>query len=605
MLALFPLLILGRFAFTLASITLSEQTQTPLYSESKSQGLYSAPFIFNSLSGLLLQWHNTIHGAGHSIVPGIVQPFTLLYHARSDSELPPPSPEFVAFDVEMSYAIMVSRRGGHTHLATYRTTRPAKILYLDGMSAAWGPGWLDSQHMFIYGMSNNSRKDTPIWDDFDRADKLCKWGQVHEVEGFVRMDAGFEIIWCDFASPTLQLVSHLNITPPGTPEMPWRRPDFPGRDLLPLDMELPTSSENTISDDPPERPRRHRPGGGEPPNQEPGRGPPRRLPRSDLALTGELEWVRAASRRAFSPQPHLTLFYSDMVTYYHPRLTSLARDRIGRPMHSHGLVNISAQDAQSVVEEVADVVARRAAGIGLGSGMDWGIVAGGIVEYWGDRISHMRALLVNASEPGANTTAFLLPIRTLAYTLLNPHMPTGLTPDASGWDLFFGTPPSMMAPNEFSTPNNISAFERCTTQATGFLSETQMTPQERLLGLSVESVLNRLCNDFGFIFAQSSDQVAIKSTYSRTFILQWTRRVEELMQWLDWPVWLRCGEVCPLDVSLVLLILCGLGSNDFSMFALLQCGLLLGTVPWNRMISQNSFRDVYKSPYKLMVIKHL
>jgi hypothetical protein len=34
------------------------------------------------------------------------------------------------------------------------------------------------------------------------------WG----VEGIVRMSAGFEMIWCSFSSPSIRLLSHLNVT---------------------------------------------------------------------------------------------------------------------------------------------------------------------------------------------------------------------------------------------------------------------------------------------------------------------------------------------------------------------------------------------------------
>ncbi|KAJ6500467.1 hypothetical protein C8R45DRAFT_977819 [Mycena sanguinolenta] len=538
------LLALGRIALTSGYGAHLEASQTTFQLESLGPDTSTAPFIFNSLSGLLTQWPNTVHGTGHSIVPGLLHPFTLLYHARQDAQSPPPSPEWLAWDPEMSYAIMVSR-GGQTHLTTYRTTRPAKILYFDGMSAAWGSGWLDSQHMFIYGMSKNGSKDTNWWDDYGRADRLCEWGKSRDIEGFVRMNAGFEIIWCDFHSPSLQLVSHLNITPPGTPEKPSSWPRFPGRGLIPIDIE----TEPTSLDDPPKRPPWRGPGGGDPPRRGPGRGGggPWAPAISDLALTGNLEWVRAASHRAFAPQPHLTLFYADIVTYYDPHLTSLVRDRIGLPMHSHRLVNISSQDARRVVDEVDDVLVRRAIGE-LGSGFDWGTTSHAIVEYWADRISHMHAYLLNASDPSANMTAALPAIRTLAYTLVNPYMQPGLTPNASGWDLFFALPTALI-PNTFAANTNVTAFERCTSQATGFLSDTQMTPQERLLRISVESVLTRLCNDFGVIFAQSSDLAESKSLNRnpRLSIQQWTQRIEDLMEWLDWTVWLRCEEVCPLD----------------------------------------------------------
>jgi hypothetical protein len=84
-------------------------------------------------------------------------------------------------------------------------------------------------------------------------------------------------------------------------------------------------------------------------------------------------------------------------------------------MRSHRLVNISSDDAQKVVSEVDSVLARRAAGE-LGTNFDWGTTARSIVEYWGDRISHMHTYLLNASDPSVNTTASLPVIRTLAYT---------------------------------------------------------------------------------------------------------------------------------------------------------------------------------------------
>ncbi|KAF7311592.1 hypothetical protein MKEN_01061900 [Mycena kentingensis (nom. inval.)] len=522
-----------RWVLTALFWNLVSAEQTVLQTEPKH--VSTAPFIFNSLSGLLTQWPNTVHPNGHSIVPGILHPFTLLYHAREDPDLPP-SPEWLAYDPEMSFAIMVTR-GGPTYLATYRTLAPANVVYFDGMSAAWGPGWLDSQHMFLYGASPDANKDIQWWDDYGRAEKLCEWAKARNVDGIVRMNAGFEVIWCDFSSPKLQLVSHLNITPPGTPEASKLPRWPPGRfhDIPLFDED--ERPERVLDRAPPgeddRRPPPRGPGGGE-------RGPPRRPSRpriSELALTSNLEWVRAASHRSFSPQPHLTVFPAGMVTYYHPRLTSLLPDRKADrndlPMRAHRLVNISDNDARSVVEEFDSVLARS---FGNGSGMDWTGTALSIVEYWGTRVSHMHALLLNASEPTANITASLPSIRTLAYTLINPYMQPGSYPDASGWELFFGS----------SGVGNVTALDRCIHQTTAFLSELKhlQTPQEALLQESIETVLKRLCNDFGTIFAESSDLVQQPII---GLVLQWLKRIEALMQWLDWSVWLRCNEVCPRD----------------------------------------------------------
>lgn len=63
-----------------------------------------------------------------------------------------------------------------------------------------------------------------LGDEHARARGLCDWieerklgGSGWGVEGIVRMNAGFEIIWCNFSSVSIRLVSHLNITAPLLP----------------------------------------------------------------------------------------------------------------------------------------------------------------------------------------------------------------------------------------------------------------------------------------------------------------------------------------------------------------------------------------------------
>lgn len=56
-----------------------------------------APFIFDSVKGLLGQWSNSYAPNGHSIVAGTLSPATVLYHA-TQSAGPPGKPTFFAFD---------------------------------------------------------------------------------------------------------------------------------------------------------------------------------------------------------------------------------------------------------------------------------------------------------------------------------------------------------------------------------------------------------------------------------------------------------------------------------------------------------------------------
>lgn len=155
----------------------------------------SAPFVFNSLSGLLRQWPNTYHPNGHTIISGTLEPFTLLYHARRDPDIPL-AEEWFAFDPEMSYGIMGGR--GLTYMLTYQTLRPAKVVYFDGMSAALSDsGWLDSQEVLLSG---KSKGDSSPWEgggvfgEDRRLTELCKWVRRFGVEGIVRMNAGLCVL---------------------------------------------------------------------------------------------------------------------------------------------------------------------------------------------------------------------------------------------------------------------------------------------------------------------------------------------------------------------------------------------------------------------------
>ncbi|KAK8171873.1 hypothetical protein BKA80DRAFT_13698 [Phyllosticta citrichinensis] len=202
-----------------------------------------------------IEWSNTFFPQGHAITACVIPAHTQLYHGRHDAH-PPPSPEWLAFDVEMSYGIMGNLKD--SRMLTYRTTRPVKALYFDGVSAdSIGIG-TESQMVFLVGDSENLRQrpwprgpgrpppppgrgsperggprrppgggppdyggGKPLDDEYWRAEGLCNWMKEHGLggkgwgyEGVVRMNAGFEMIWCDFDSPSLKLVSNLNVSAP-------------------------------------------------------------------------------------------------------------------------------------------------------------------------------------------------------------------------------------------------------------------------------------------------------------------------------------------------------------------------------------------------------
>ena len=118
-------------------------------------------------------------------MPGTIPIGTLLYHGTSKEEIPR-SPQWVATDPEHSYLFCFpmpfSGDSGCWQL-TLVTTRPLRVLYFDGSSAAKFPGGsMDSQDVLIWG------EVKPNWtsEEFKRVNDLCEWGTQYGIDGFVR-----------------------------------------------------------------------------------------------------------------------------------------------------------------------------------------------------------------------------------------------------------------------------------------------------------------------------------------------------------------------------------------------------------------------------------
>ncbi|KAI5986930.1 hypothetical protein EDD15DRAFT_2389799 [Pisolithus albus] len=178
----------------------------PYWQLDKPPGVNSTGhLIFETVNSLLQHWPNTRMRNGHNIVPGTIPPGTLLYHGAWSSNLPR-GPGWTATDPE--HSILFCKRfveeDGCWHL-TLISTRPLKVVYFDGSSAAKAPfATMDSQDIIAWGFVQ------PSWSlaERDRIEDLCKWGRQYNVDGFVS-----EIMLCDFTSG-VRLVSALNLAGP-------------------------------------------------------------------------------------------------------------------------------------------------------------------------------------------------------------------------------------------------------------------------------------------------------------------------------------------------------------------------------------------------------
>ena len=104
-----------------------------------------------------------------------------------DADLPP-GPEWVATDPEHSYSFCRDKfqhflpQKGCWHL-TLTTTRPLKVVYFDGSSAAKIPyGPMDTQDLLAWGEARSEN----IWNETQRIEDLCEWGEDFGIDGFVR-----------------------------------------------------------------------------------------------------------------------------------------------------------------------------------------------------------------------------------------------------------------------------------------------------------------------------------------------------------------------------------------------------------------------------------
>lgn len=88
---------------------------------------------------------------------------------------------------------------GYFH--TYRTKRGLRLLYLDGQSAAKSTlGTLDTQDVVLRNKDDRNAP-SPIVGDRERANDLCEMAKTEwngQIDGFLRMVGGFEIILCSF-----------------------------------------------------------------------------------------------------------------------------------------------------------------------------------------------------------------------------------------------------------------------------------------------------------------------------------------------------------------------------------------------------------------------
>lgn len=99
------------------------------------------------------------------------------------------------------------------------------------------------------------------------------------------------------------------------------------------------------------------------------------------------------------------------------------------------------------------------------------------------------------------------------------------------------------------------ALKSCSHAYTGNWQIRSESSADNVLSNAIEGVLHRICAVSGSILEESlSMQVrsmsdGMRVRYQLKTAERWQRRINNLVEWLDWPVWKTCKNACSSDVS--------------------------------------------------------
>lgn len=105
---------------------------------------------------------------------------------------------------------------GVTFLHIAVTSKSLDLLYFDGESATLtATGSLDSQTVLLCRHIELDPSDEFTYNETARGEELCALARELRIDGFLRMNAGFEILTCDISSSGIYEVFVSNVTEPG------------------------------------------------------------------------------------------------------------------------------------------------------------------------------------------------------------------------------------------------------------------------------------------------------------------------------------------------------------------------------------------------------
>ena len=248
-------------------------------------------------------------------------------------------------------------------------------------------------------------------------------------------------------------------------------------------------------------------------------------------ISNSFEAINSGMWHSRSPgETRVKIDYSRVISFFDPALSSLVEARVGKSKEEFRLNEISEADSKHIMDQLADVFTRD----GQGSGIDWGSITQVIVDRYGGRLELLQHILENP-ESKRNVTEQIAGARSQVLIMLTPYMLTS------------AIPPNLTGPVGRSWIDPV--VKHCASTHTAWTPETLLTPQEKVVKRAVEEVLSQICGVLGDIWVDAFDSGEAGVEELERFLEKWQSDIIELMDWLDWSMWLRCDPACGPEVS--------------------------------------------------------
>ena len=405
---------------------------------------------------------------------------------------------------------------------TYVTTRDLRLVYFDGSSAAkLASGSMDIVDLLIWNGFDEGR----IWDEHPRIVALCEWGKRWRIDGYVR--------YVTLAHIRGRYLRSIYVTPPpqdangfvrSFPQsLPCSRSDKCCSEVMMCDFEKSVELVSSVRIIPPSAPVRWIPG--QPVYLDPilpsgWRGSPRSYASTVFEVVHSGSWQNHRGG-----EMRFRLDFSRLITFFDPRFESLVEQRRGQRREQYRAMGISMSDL-GLIRSTIDLA--YSDWDATGSGVDWGNMVRAIQDRYAQRLELINYLL----RHGGGAVEVATRVREQILTLLTPYISFGAyTGDVRGRRDLVGP-----------------IAHRCSTTLTEWIGsrlDSSMTPSERLVKASIEDVQHEICRVISemWIDAFAIEEETDFQKFSG-FVEEWRVEIQKLMEWLDWPMWVRCSPRC-------------------------------------------------------------